>query len=327
MVIAHRGASGYLPENTLASFAAAHAMGADFIEMDVTLTADDQLVVLHDLFLETLTDVADRFPVRRRDDGHFYAIDFRFDEIASLRVHERADPDGNAVFPDRFPVSSGIFRVPALGEAIELIRGMNRSRGCDVGLYIEPKAPAWHAGEGRDIVARLLRALAGYGYRSKGDRVIVQSFDAASLKRARTELNCELTLVQLTGDNAWAESDTDFEALLTGSGLAEVSGYADGIGPWLPQVVDVDQDAGEPEPTGLVERAHELGLFVHAYTLRREHAPPPTGGFDRFLEFLIRQVSLDGVFTDFPDRANAVRNQTRPETAISGLRSNEPSEP
>ena len=153
----------------------------------------------------------------------------------------------------------------------------------------------------------LLDELQQHGYRSKQDRAIVQSFDAAALKRARTELGSELTLVQLTGDPAWAESDTDFDALLTDSGLAEVAGYADGLGPWLPQVAGVDETAGELRPTGLVGLAHDHGLFVHAYTLRHEHAPPPTGGFDRFLEFLIQQVGLDGVFTDFPDRAISVR--------------------
>jgi len=306
-VIAHRGASGYLPENTLESFAAAHAMDADFIEMDVGLTADGQLVVLHDLFLDRVSDVAERFPARRRGDGHYYTIDFRLEEINTLHVHERTAPDGNPAFADRFPVSSGIFRVPLLSEAIRLIQGLNRSRGRDTGLYIEPKSPAWHTREGTDIVARLLEQLETHGYRSKKDGAIVQSFDAAALKRARRELNCELTLVQLAGDKAWAESETDFDALITGPGLAVVADYADGFGPRLPQVVQADDRAGRLLPTPLVANAHAHGLFVHAYTLRAEHAPPVTGGFDRFLEFLVLEAGLDGVFTDFPDRAVAVR--------------------
>jgi len=308
-VIAHRGASGYLPENTLEAFAVAHAMGADYLEMDVVLTADEELVVLHDLFLDSVTDVRQRFPSRQRDDGHFYAIDFNLDEIRTLGVHERTGPDGNAVFPRRFPDSRCIFRVPRLADVLALVDGMNQSSGRKTGLYIEPKSPAWHLDENQDTVARLLNELSDAGYRSNEDRAVVQSFDAGSLKRARRELGSELTLVQLTGDNQWAESDTDFDALLTGVGLAEVATYADGIGPWLPQVARINPGTGQPASIGLVEMAHQNGLFVHTYTLRPEQLPPETGGFDSFLEFLIRDVSLDGVFTDYPDRALAVRNR------------------
>ena len=308
-VIAHRGASGYLPENTLESCAAAHAMGADYIEMDVVLTGDHQLVVLHDLFLESVTDVADRFPSRQHRDGHFYALDFSLEEIQSLRVHERTSPDGGAVFPNRFPAGNAIFRVPGLRDVMTLVQGMNQSSGRDTGIYIEPKSPAWHAGCGEDIVTRLLNDLDTHGYRTKEDRAIVQSFDADALKRARNELGCNLTLVQLTGENEWAESDTDFNELLTAAGLAKVKSYADGIGPWLPQVARINQATGLPESTRLVETAHRQGLFVHAYTLRPEQLPPEAKGFKSFLEFLIEEVGLDGVFTDYPDQALEVRNR------------------
>jgi len=308
-VIAHRGACGYLPENTLEAFAVGHAMGADFIEMDVVLTADEELVVLHDLFLESVTDVAQRFPSRRQGDGHFYAIDFSLEEIHSLRVHERTQPNGTAVFPLRFPASGNIFRVPSLAEVLVLVHGMNQSTGWNSGLYIEPKSPAWHLNQNQDIVARLLNELSDFGYHSNEDRAVVQSFDATALKRAREELGCKLTLVQLTGDNQWAESDTDFDALLTGQGLAEVSEYANGIGPWLPQVVGTNPETGQPESIGLVEMAHQHDLFVHAYTLRPEQLPPEAGGLDSFVEFLIREVELDGVFTDYPDKTITARNR------------------
>jgi glycerophosphoryl diester phosphodiesterase len=308
-VIAHRGACGYLPENTLESCAAAHAMGANYIEMDVVLTGDHQLAVLHDLYLESVTNVTDRFPSRQHRDGHFYALDFSLEEIQSLRVHERTSPDGSAVFPHRFPAGDAIFRVPSLRDVIALVQGMNQSSSRNTGIYIEPKSPAWHAARGEDIATYLLNELDAHGYRSKEDRAIVQSFDAGSLKRARQELGCKLTLVQLTGENEWAESDTDFNELLTAAGLAEVKSYADGIGPWLPQVARINQATGRPESTRLVESAHLQGLFVHAYTLRPEQLPPEAKGFESFLEFLIQEVGLDGVFTDYPDKALTVRNR------------------
>lgn len=88
IVIAHRGASGYLPEHTLPAKAMAYAQGADYLEQDLVMTKDDQLVVLHDHYLDRVTDVAERFPDRARKDGRFYAIDFTLDEIRSLKFTE-----------------------------------------------------------------------------------------------------------------------------------------------------------------------------------------------------------------------------------------------
>ena len=96
IVIAHRGASGYLPEHTLAAKAAAHAMGADYLEQDVVLSKDGVPMVLHDIQIDTVTDVAQVFPDRARADGRFYAIDFTLDELKALTVMERADERGRA---------------------------------------------------------------------------------------------------------------------------------------------------------------------------------------------------------------------------------------
>jgi glycerophosphoryl diester phosphodiesterase len=302
-VIAHRGASGYLPEHTLEATAMAHAMGADFIEQDVVLTRDGALVVLHDLYLDAVTDVAIRFADRMRQDGHHYALDFDLEEIRTLHVNERKAANGLAAFPGRFPDSGNIFRVPTLEEQIILIQGMNHSTGRNVGLYIEPKSPAWHGQHGRDILAESVSVLSRYGYESKTDRVLLQSFDADTLKRARDELNSALTLVQLIGENSWGESDTDFDQLLSPAGLGNIKTYADGIGPWLLQIAEIDNDTGTVQATPLIEQAHRHDLFVHAYTLRADQLPEKLIDFDQAMNFLTSQTALDGVFTDFPDKA------------------------
>ena len=103
----------------------AHGMGADYIEQDVLLSRDGELIVLHDLYLDAVTDVAQRYPGRQREDGHYYAIDFDLAEIRTLRVNERRKKNGKPAFPGRFPASNGIFRVPTLREAILLIQGLN----------------------------------------------------------------------------------------------------------------------------------------------------------------------------------------------------------
>jgi glycerophosphoryl diester phosphodiesterase len=137
LVIAHRGASGYLPEHTLESAAYAHALGADFIEQDVVLSRDGELVVLHDIHLETTTDVAARFPGRARADSRYYAIDFSWPELRSLAVRERFDPvTGKAVFPGRFPDNGGPFRLCTLEEQLRLIeaRRLMQSQGTSASI-------------------------------------------------------------------------------------------------------------------------------------------------------------------------------------------------
>jgi len=300
-VIAHRGASGYLPEHTLEGAAMAHAMGVDYIEQDVVLTRDDVLVVLHDLYLDAVTDVAQRFPGRRRADGRHYAIDFTLDEIRSLRVHERLQDNGRPEFRGRFPAATAIFRVPTLAEEIELIRGLNDSTGRAVGLYIEPKSPAWHREQGKDLVAAVLDLLARYGLNGADDKVLLQSFDPAALRYAREELHCGLRMVQLIGENRWRESPADFDFLRSPDGLAEIAQYAQGIGPWLPQVIDIE-GTSPSDISDLVARARQLGLFVHAYTLRADQLPSSVGSMAEAVRLLVEDAGLDGVFTDHPDQ-------------------------
>ncbi|MBT6330596.1 MAG: glycerophosphodiester phosphodiesterase, partial [Kordiimonadaceae bacterium] len=127
VVIAHRGASGYLPEHTIAAKAMAYAMGADYIEQDVVMTKDGRLVVLHDHLLDRVTDVQEKFPDRKREDGRYYVIDFTYAEIRTLNVSERYRIDENgekvAVFPGRFPLNKSNFKVHTLEKEIELIQG------------------------------------------------------------------------------------------------------------------------------------------------------------------------------------------------------------
>jgi glycerophosphoryl diester phosphodiesterase len=304
-VIAHRGASGYLPEHTLESAAMAHAMGVDFIEQDVVLTRDRQLIVLHDLSLEAVTDVHQRYPGRQREDGRFYAIDFSLEEIRTLRVHERVNPDGSPAFPGRFPPDSALFRIPTFSEEAELIQGLNRSSGRNIGLYIEPKAPAWHFENGQDIFGQTIRELATHGYQSRSDNACLQSFDMEALKRARLELETDLKLVQLIGENSWKESATDFDLLRTREGLREISQFADGIGPWILHIVDLSMN-DLSDISDIVPLAHEFGLFVHAYTLRADQIPDEIGGIGKALELLTANTRLDGLFTDHPDQVLAL---------------------
>ena len=306
IVIAHRGASGYLPEHTLAAKALAHAMGADFLEQDVVLSRDGIPVVLHDIHLESTTDVAQCFPTRARADGRFYAIDFSLQEIRRLRVHERSCRSSSgeklAVFPHRFPLGPGFCGVPTLAEEIDLIAGLDSSRGRCTGLYIELKSPNWHLQQGLDLTAATLGVLQDKGYANRPQQVFLQCFDDRTLRQLHREQTTPLPLIQLIGENNWGEdSGADYDYLRTPQGLAEVADYAQGIGPWLQQIYLGRTAAGAPHLTDLVEQAHALGLLVHPYTFRRDELPGGVSSFEELLDIFIGQLRIDGLFTDFPD--------------------------
>ena len=303
IVIAHRGASGYLPEHTLEAIAMAHAQGADYLEQDVVLSKDNVPVVLHDTHIDTVTDVARRFPDRKRADGRYYALDFTVAELKQLAVSERFDPrTGAAVFPSRFPVGKGAFQIPTLEEELQLIQGLNRSTGRDVGVYPEIKEPAWHRKEQRDISPIVLELLARYGYKTKTDKVYVQCFDAAEVKRIRTELGYRGRLVQLIeGSRPLLDAHGH---LRTREGLVEVAKVADGIGPSLSDVVSRKGDGGL-QASSLVSDARALGLQVHPYTFRADALPAGASSFDELLRLVLIEIGADGAFTDHPDRAVA----------------------
>ncbi len=305
IVVAHRGASGYLPEHTLEAKAYAYATGAHYIEQDLVLTADGVPIVLHDIHLDTVTDVADRFPDRAREDGRFFAIDFTLEEIKQLEVTERFDLEtGEAVYPRRFPLGIASFEIPTLAEEIELVQGLNSSTGRRVGIYPEIKAPAFHRDEGQDISRIVLDVLREHGYTDKDDAIFLQCFDWNETQRIRGELGYEGRLVQLIAENEWNESpEVDFEQLRTREGLEAVAAVADGIGPWMPHVVTGIDANGDPEITDLVQNAQELGLAVHPYTFRADSLPDYAGSLEEAMRIFYFDAGVEGIFTDFPDRA------------------------
>ncbi len=306
LVIAHRGASGYLPEHTLAAKAMAHAMGADFLEQDVVLSRDEVAVVLHDITLEATTNVASVFPGRARDDGRYYAIDFDWAELRQLSVNERVNAEGAARYPLRFPADAPLFRLHTLAEELALVRGLNSSTGRVAGIYPELKAPRWHAAQGKDVGAVVGRVLAESGYGGGDAPVFVQSFDAAALKAFPETTGLDLPLVQLIGENRWwPEDPNDFDAMRTPAGLDAIAEYAAGIGPWFQQLVSGLEPGGSPASTGLAGEARTWGLVVHPYTLRADQLPEGIASFEQLLELLLVEEDVDGVFTDHPDRVRA----------------------
>jgi glycerophosphoryl diester phosphodiesterase len=302
IVIAHRGASAYLPEHTLEAKALAYGLGADYIEQDVILTKDGVPIILHDINLGDVTDVAKKFPNRKRKDGKYYAIDFSLKEIKQLTVTERFKPEtGVPVYSARFPIWKSNFKISTLSEEIELIQGLNKSMKRDVGIYVEVKKPAFHLQSGLDISRIVVNLLAEYDYPKTHKNVYFQCFDAAELKRVHA-WKTGLPLIQLIGENAWGESKTDYDVLKTKKGIADIATYAIGIGPWMGQLYLGMGEDKKPKTSNLVAIAHAVGLKVHPYTLRADQLPEGIT-FQQALDFLFKMQKVDGVFTDFPDLA------------------------
>lgn len=302
IVIAHRGASGYLPEHTLAAKALAYGQGADYLEQDVVLTRDGVPIVLHDIHLETISDVETKFPGRSRKDGRYYAIDFTLAEIRELRIGERINPrTGKAVFPSRFPAEPRTFHIPTLAEELEFVRGLNNASQKSIGIYPELKRPDFHRDEGYDLTRAVLDVLAAAGYTESTDAVFLQCFDAEEVRRIRHELKCPLPLVQLLDKwpaNIAATSTEEAEANLR-KVLEQIGGDADGIGISL-RLLFNESPALKLSPERVVELAREAGLFVHVWTLRADQFTGYAPSFEE-LHGRCLAAQIDGAFTDFPD--------------------------
>lgn len=338
IVIAHRGASGYLPEHTLESKVAAYFMGADYIEQDLAMTKDNQLVVVHDITLERTTDVMSKFPDRARvmnGQRHWYVMDFTLNEIKSLKVTEGFDiPEGlgasdssqpvdmskvTASYPERFPLWKSSFTIPTFQEEIELIQGLNQSTGRHVGIYPEIKSPAIHRQNNKDIAKATLRVLKEYGYRSKDDRVYLQSFDPNENIRIKNvlmpELGMDLNLIQLIAETDWNETQVyqpdgkmpnyNYDWMFEPGAMNKIAQYADGIGPWKPMLVDEKSTKDNIVVTGMMAEARNAHLVVHPYTFRKDagRIPAYASDFEDMLNVFYNKVGVDGVFTDYPDRA------------------------
>lgn len=325
LVIAHRGASGYAPEHSLVSKAMAHAMNVDFIEQDVVMTKDDHLVVLHDPYLDRVTNVMTKYPTRFREvfgEKRWLALDFTLAEIKQLKMTEGFNFDEKtqvttALYPNRFPLFKSNFQVSTLEEEIELIQGLNHSTGKDIGIYVEVKAPWLHSLEGKDISLKTLQVLKRYGYQNKSDNIFFQCFDPEETKRVHNHLmpsmQMDIKLIQLIAHTDWNETMRMIDGELTPynydwifeqGAMQKIAQYADGIGPWMPMLISQDSSVTNIKESALFLEARQNKLPIHPYTFRveKEKIPAFAKDFNHLLEIFLVQLKVDGVFSDHPDQ-------------------------
>jgi glycerophosphoryl diester phosphodiesterase len=320
LVIAHRGASAYLPEHSLPAKALAYGQGADYLEQDLVMTKDNELVVLHDHYLDRISNVADVFPNRARPDGRYYVIDFNLADIRSLKFTEEfiiQDDKKIQKFSSRFPMNTSSFHIHTFQEEIELIQGLNHSTGKQVGIYPEIKAPWLHRREGKDISKKVLEVLKQYGYTNKDSLIYLQCFDANELKRIKNELfpamGMDLKLIQLIAYTDWNETmeknqtgqwvNYNYDWMLKPGAMQKIAQYSDGIGPDYHMLIDKKSTINNILINRLVSQAHAVNLAVHPFTLRADSLPPYAQNMTQLLDVFYNKLNVEGVFTDFPDRA------------------------
>jgi glycerophosphoryl diester phosphodiesterase len=326
IVIAHRGASAYRPEETLHAYQLAIEMGADYIEPDIVTTKDHVLVARHDNWLNDTTDVAKHpeFAGLRKVktiDGvqhdDWFTEDFTIGQLRTLRTRER--------LPDLRPGSSafdGVDPIPTLDEVLKLARDHN------VGVYPETKHPTYFRSIGLPLEDELLKDLSGNGFKGRDDKVFIQSFETSNLRELRKRTGIRLIqLIDAQGkpfDFVVNNDPRTYDDLVKPDGLREIATYADGVGPATTRIIPVDANNHAGPPTSLVRDAHRAGLAVHPWTVRPENSflpveyrqgnpaspnfPKAEGDASRLLADLYG-LGVDGIFSD--DSALAVSTRHR----------------
>lgn len=279
-IIAHRGASGPLPEHTLEAYALALEQGADVVEPDLVSSRDAQLVVRHDRNLARSTDICSRpeFASRQRD-GDWWVEDFDLSDIAALRAVQP--------FPSRDHAHDGRFRIPTFAAALLWAETVARRRGRAVTLYPELKSAAYFAAQGKDPCGRFL----SLARQRNPARVTLwlQCFELEPLLRLREQAEVPVFLL--------LENNAPWRRL-----IARHAAQVDGFGVPKSLLQDVDGSS-----SGLVDLAHEHGCQVHAYTYRDDGLAQ---GFATPAEELdvAFAMGVDALFCDFPLTAVRLRD-------------------
>jgi glycerophosphoryl diester phosphodiesterase len=324
LVIGHRGASGYRPEHTLASYRLAAEQGAGFIEPDLVSTKDGVLVARHENEIGGTTDVASHpgFAGRKTTkviDGvaltGWFTEDFTLAELKTLRAKERIPllrPQNTAY--------DGRFEVPTLREVLDLRKRLSKRLGREIGVYPETKHPTYFRSLGLPLEEPLVRTLTRNGLNRPNAPVFVQSFETGNLRALDDEL--DVPLVQLLDARARKPvgDPRTYGELATPEGLRSIAEYANGVGPSKDYIVPRNPDQSSAAPTSFVEDAHFAGLAVHPYTFRRENAflplelrssadPAGIGNLEAEIRRFV-ELGVDGFFTDNPDIGVAATRET-----------------
>jgi glycerophosphoryl diester phosphodiesterase len=329
IIIGHRGAAGYRPEHTLASYELAARMGADYIEPDLVSTKDHVLVARHEPNITDTTDVADHpeFASRKTTktiDGvtqtGWFTDDFTLAELKTLRAKERLP-----LVRQRNTIYNGHYQVPTFQEVIDLSKQLSRELARPIGIYPETKHPTYFRSEGLPLEELLVKTLNRNDLNRPGAKVFVQSFEVNNLKALNKVLR--VPIVQLLDAPTLKPADGSgktYGEIATAAGLKEVATYADGVGPSKDYIIPRDASGHSLPPTTFIADAHDAGLVVHPYTFRNENqflpaddrlGDPADPNFPNLYGNAFAEdkrffaAGVDGIFTDNSDTGVAARRE------------------
>jgi glycerophosphoryl diester phosphodiesterase len=327
LIFGHRGASGYRPEHTLASYELAARMGADYIEPDLVSTKDGVLVARHENEIGGTTDVGARpeFTGRKTTkliDGApltgWFTEDFTLAELKTLRAKERI-PD----IRQRNTIYNGRFQVPTLQEVVDLTKRLSRELRREIGIAPETKHPTYFRSIGLPLEPPLVKLLDRNGLNRPSAKVVVQSFEVGNLVALNRQVRVELVqLTSATGapyDFIASGDPRTYADIVSPAGLRDVAKYADWLGPEKGQIIPRDAAGFLKSPTSLVSDSHRAGLKVVPYTFRNENSFLPAdfrssaipaeygNAFGEFEKFFA--TGIDGLFTDNTDTAIEARSK------------------
>lgn len=304
-IISHRGASGYVPEHSLAGYQLALDVKTDYIEPDLCISKDGVFIAMHDLLLDDTTNVAsmpeydDRYTtkvVEGKNMSGYFVNDFTVDELKTLRLKQRLS--GRSVQFDN------LLQIPTFTEIMSLSQSNYASTNITRGLYIELKHPAYHASLGYHMGDMLLDALVEGGFAVNASTagesgvvpsdlhtvvpVVIQCFEPDTLMDLANKT--DIPLIQL------------WNAPMTDEVLTAIAAYADGVGP------EKNLLAGYDKSYSVVRSAEEQGLLLHPWTMRadRDIMPAFNGDFAAEEEYFYCCLKVAGLFTEFPDRSREV---------------------
>lgn len=330
IVIGHRGACGYVPEHTLASYFIAIQHNADYVEPDLVMTGDAVLIARHENEIGATTNIADHaeFANRRRTkviDGvtieGWFTEDFTLAELKTLRTRERIAE----VRPDNVRFD-GQFEIATFEEILALVAAADRARAVRaqqldspppprIGVYPETKHPSYFRSLGLAMEEPLLAALERWDFAGPDAPVFLQSFEVGNLVALRSMSALPIVqLVEVEGrpyDFVESGDPRRYADLMSATGLAEVARYAHAIGVDKTLIIPRNADDSLGRPTTLVADAHAHGLSVHGWTFRAENfflprrfrsssARARRGNLGAELAVYLA-AGMDGFFTDQPD--------------------------
>ena len=300
LVLGHRGACGYRPENTLEAFELAITQGADGVECDLVPTKDGELILRHENWLNGTTNIeshlefADRSRAGYSDgltENGFFSEDFDLQELASVRAIER--------LPDLRPGSAkfdGQFKIPTIDALLAAPFMDGKS------LVIEVKHGMHFTRKGIDIAGILSQKLDASNWKARGIKVVIESFDHEMLLLLKNACGADKRYVFLTEQVRLPDNATR----LSRSYLELLAKDFDGVSLDLPLLLELDETGTHTVSNGSIELARSAGLEVYGWTLKAEDA---TQSVDEYFA-KVALVGLDGIFVDQPDLLRSIVDGT-----------------